>query len=60
MVIHQIGYDSDAKQNAVSHVLASMLNGPAFNYLRTQEKLGYSVRMTKESTFNVNHISIFI
>ena len=35
MVIHQIGLDSDAKENAVAHVLASMLNGPAFNYLRT-------------------------
>ena len=60
MIVHQIGLDSDAKENAAAHVLASMLNGPAFNFLRTKEKLGYSVRMTKESTYGVSHISIFI
>ena len=60
MTVFQICPDSDMKTNAIAHILASMLNGPAFNYLRTDQKLGYTVRMTKESTLNVSHISIFI
>ena len=60
MVVHQIGLDLDTKENATAHILASMLNGSAFNFLRTKEKLGYTVRMTKESTKNVSHISVFV
>ena len=35
MTVFQICPDSDMKTNAIAHILASMLNGPAFNYLRT-------------------------
>jgi secreted Zn-dependent insulinase-like peptidase len=60
LVVHQIGSDASYYDNAVAHVLASILHEPAFATLRTQEKLGYTVKLSKESIFNVNHISIFV
>ena len=60
LTVFQVCPDSDIKTNAVAHVLASMLNGPAFDYLRTKEKLGYIVKVSKESFLNVSHISIFV
>ena len=60
LVVHQMGSDTSYDENAVVHVLASILHEPAFKQLRTEDKLGYTVKLSKESIFNVNHISIFV
>ena len=60
LVVHQIGSDASYEENAVTHVLASILHEPAFTTLRTHEKLGYTVKLSKENVFNANHISIFV
>lgn len=60
LVVHQMGSDASYYNNAVAHVLASILHEPAFKTLRTDDKLGYTVKLSKESIFNVNHISIFV
>ena len=36
-VIHQVRYDDDRNAAAVAHVVASLLNEPAYKTLRTKE-----------------------
>ena len=58
--MHQITFDNDYEKSAVAHVVASLLADPAYKTLRTQEQLGYAIKLTKDSILKTININLII
>ena len=60
-VLFQVAADAESPYDqAVTHVVASLIHEPCFKVLRTNEQLGYSVKLSKDTLVNSQTIQILV